>query len=63
MTSKKMGVYESFIHKSRYARYLRDEGRREIWEETVQRLQDSTNETDKIVYKLLLTGAKRDDDK
>ena len=47
MISKKMGVYESSIHKSRYARYLRDEGRRETWEETVLRLQDATNETDK----------------
>ena len=37
MTSKKMGVYESFIHKSRYARYLWEEGRRETWEETVLR--------------------------
>jgi len=35
--SKKMGVYESFIHKSRYARYLWEEGRRETWEETVLR--------------------------
>ena len=34
---KKMGVYESFIHKSRYARYLLEEGRRETWEETVLR--------------------------
>ena len=37
MASKKMGVYESFIHKSRYARYLWEEGRRETWEETVLR--------------------------
>src|SRR6478736_6011554 len=32
------GVYESIIHKSRYARYLPDEKRRESWEETVGRL-------------------------
>ena len=32
-----MGIYESFIHKSRYSRYLWDEGRRESWEETVLR--------------------------
>ena len=32
-------------------------------EETMRQLQDATNETDKIVYKLLLTGAKRNDDK
>ena len=30
--------------------------------ETMQQLQDATNETDKIVYKLLLTGVKRDDE-
>ena len=32
-----MNPYESFIHKSRYARYLPGEGRRETWEETVDR--------------------------
>lgn len=32
--------YMSFIHKSRYARYLDDEGRRETWEETVDRYVD-----------------------
>lgn len=31
-------VYQSIIHKSRYARYLPDEKRREEWEETVGRL-------------------------
>jgi len=29
--------YQKFIHKSRYARYLDSEGRRETWEETVNR--------------------------
>ena len=29
--------YQSFIHKSRYARWLDDEGRRETWSETVDR--------------------------
>jgi hypothetical protein len=29
-------------------------------EETMRQLQDATNETDKIIYKLLLTGAKKD---
>jgi ribonucleoside-diphosphate reductase alpha chain len=29
--------YSSYIHKSRYARYLDSEKRRETWEETVQR--------------------------
>jgi ribonucleoside-triphosphate reductase len=32
-----MGVYEDFIHKTRYARYLPEEQRRESWEETVGR--------------------------
>ena len=30
--------------------------------ETMQQLQDATNETDKIVYKLLLTGVKKHDE-
>jgi ribonucleoside-triphosphate reductase len=32
-----MDVYQSYIHKSRYARYLPDEKRRETWGETVGR--------------------------
>lgn len=32
--------YESYIHKSRYARYIAGEQRRESWEETVQRYID-----------------------
>ena len=32
-----MDNYQSYIHKSRYARYLPDENRRESWEETVSR--------------------------
>lgn len=32
-----MDVYSNFIHKSRYARYLSEEQRRETWEETVGR--------------------------
>jgi ribonucleotide reductase, class II len=32
--------YENFIHKSRYARWLEDEGRRENWDETVNRYVD-----------------------
>jgi ribonucleoside-diphosphate reductase alpha chain len=32
-----MGLYESYIHKSRYARYLPQQQRRETWEETVAR--------------------------
>lgn len=32
-----MDAYQQFIHKSRYARYLPDEQRRETWHETVNR--------------------------
>jgi len=32
--------YQSFIHKSRYARWLPEEGRRETWDETVNRYVD-----------------------
>ena len=35
-----MDKYQQFIHKSRYARWLSEEGRRETWEETVQRYVD-----------------------
>ena len=30
--------YQSFIHMSRYSRWLEDKGRRESWSETVSRL-------------------------
>jgi ribonucleoside-triphosphate reductase len=33
--------YQEYIHKSRYARYLDDKGRRETWEETVDRYVDN----------------------
>jgi ribonucleoside-triphosphate reductase len=33
-------IYETFIAKSRYARYLEDEQRRENWHETVSRYFD-----------------------
>jgi ribonucleoside-diphosphate reductase alpha chain len=35
-----MDQYQQFIHKSRYARWLPLEGRRETWKETVQRYVD-----------------------
>ena len=35
-----MDAYQQFIHKSRYARYLPNEQRRESWEETVDRYVD-----------------------
>jgi hypothetical protein len=39
MTNKLDG-YQSFIHQSRYARWMPDEGRRENWNETVDRYCD-----------------------
>ena len=35
-----MDIYQQFIHKSRYARWLEKENRRETWEETVKRYFD-----------------------
>lgn len=35
-----MDAYQQYIHKSRYARYLPEEQRRESWEETVNRYLD-----------------------
>jgi ribonucleoside-triphosphate reductase len=35
-----MNVYQQYIHKSRYARYLPEKNRREHWQETVQRYVD-----------------------
>lgn len=39
-TNKYMGSYEEYIAKSRYARYLDSEQRREDWPETVKRYMD-----------------------
>ena len=33
--------YQAFIHTSRYARWIEDEGRRESWTETVSRYMDN----------------------
>ena len=38
MKKKLKNIYQSIIHRSRYARYLPELKRRETWEETVQRL-------------------------
>jgi ribonucleoside-diphosphate reductase alpha chain len=43
-----MDQYQSFIHKSRYARWLEEEGRRETWEETVQRYVDFFKEREQL---------------
>ena len=41
--------YQTFIHKSRYARWLDEEQRRETWQETVQRFTDYMEEHVKLV--------------
>jgi len=37
MSNQLPTLYQSFIHRSRYARWLEEEGRRETWDETVDR--------------------------
>ena len=46
--------YQSFIHQSRYSRWLEEEGRRETWEETVTRLLDFYKEFLKTNHKYTL---------
>ena len=50
----KMTPYNTFIAKSRYSRYLDDEGRREHWNETVARYFDfmSLHLSTKLNYEL-----------
>jgi len=36
-----MNDYQKYIHQSKYARYLPEENRREVWEETVDRYMDA----------------------
>ena len=43
-----MDQYQSFIHKSRYARWLESEGRRETWEETCARYVDFFKEREQL---------------
>ena len=50
-----MDAYQQYIHKSRYARYLPEEKRRETWEETVSRYvnfwgDDLTEASRKDIY-------------
>ena len=47
-----MDKYQQFIHKSRYARWIKEEGRRETWEETVQRYVDFWTERGQIDSKV-----------
>ena len=54
-----MDQYQQFIHKSRYARWLPEEKRRETWEETVQRYVDfwaNRGQLDKKTAKRLYNG-------
>ena len=37
MSNQLPTIYQQFIHKSRYARWLPEHNRRETWQETVQR--------------------------
>jgi ribonucleoside-triphosphate reductase (thioredoxin) len=46
-----MDAYQQYIHKSRYARYLPEEQRRESWEETVNRYLDFWVRQDKLTAK------------
>lgn len=46
--TNKLGNYESYIHKSRYARYIPEKERRETWEETVERYTNYWVDKDKI---------------
>ena len=46
-----LGVYESYIHKSRYARYISEEQRREDWPETVKRYCDYFKNRDQLTGK------------
>jgi ribonucleoside-diphosphate reductase alpha chain len=43
-----MDQYQSFIHKSRYARWLESEGRRETWKETCHRYVDFFKEREQL---------------
>ena len=43
-----MDQYQSFIHKSRYARWLEEEGRRETWGETCSRYVDFFKEREQL---------------
>jgi ribonucleoside-triphosphate reductase len=49
-----MNEYQQFIHKSRYARWLPEEGRRETWAETVNRYVDFWKERGQINEKTAL---------
>lgn len=45
-----MDLYQQYIHISRYSRWRDDLGRRETWEETVQRRHDEMMEMRRLEY-------------
>lgn len=53
--------YQQFIYKSRYARYLQDEGRRENWEETVNRYLNFFEDHLKDNYEFSISEEMRND--
>jgi ribonucleoside-diphosphate reductase alpha chain len=55
-----MSPYNTYIAKSRYARYLDDKGRREHWPETVSRYFDFMEKHLKKNHDYILTGELRD---
>mgnify|MGYP001440131715 CR=1 FL=1 len=52
-----MDQYQQFIHKSRYARWLADEGRRETWEETVKRFVNFWVDRNQIGYSTAVSSS------
>src|SRR6185312_1082875 len=54
-------LYQEFIHKSRYARWLWDENRRETWTETVTRYFDFFTEQLKEKHNYALSKKERDE--
>jgi len=58
---KYMGSYEQYIAKSRYARYMDSEQRREDWEETVSRYFDFMSEQLKKNHDYTLSDTMRDE--
>ena len=51
-----MDLYQQYIHISRYSRWRDDLGRRETWEETVQRYIDFFDKRTKHQFNEVLQG-------
>ena len=60
MVAPQMTVLQQYIHSSRYARWLPEKGRRETWEETVDRYVDFFEGHIKENTKGSLDGVKQD---